>query len=327
MAAWPVEWSEPGWLLSLPVAVLPWLFSPLRRADVAWDVLLPPDPWSLALTRAVPLAGSLALAALILALAGPGVPERVVDKIGRGAHLVLLLDRSQSMDNTFAGRAPGGDEISKGGAAARLLGEFLERRPHDWIGVAGFSTGALYQCPLTGRRSANQAAVATVALPGLAYTHVAKGLALALDFFVDQPLSGSRAIVLVSDGAAVIDPKTQQMLRTAFKRHQVRLYWIFLRGAGSPGIHDAPADPAEDNPHARPEYYLHRFFQTLGVAYQAFEAENPEGLRRAIAAIDRLEKRPFHYREVRAGRDLSAPFYWAALAGALLLLAVKSLEA
>ncbi len=326
MAAWSIEWTHPWGLWLLPAALLPWWSSPLRRVTWVWNALLPADPLSRLLDGMVPLLGSLTLAALAVAIATPYLPERTVTRIGHGAQLVLLLDRSGSMDNTFAGRAPSGDEASKGEAAARLLQAFLDRRPHDWIGVAGFSTGALYQCPLTADREANRAAVATIALPALAHTHVAKGLALALDFFADLPLTGSRAIVLVSDGAAVIEPSVQQQLRVAFKRHQVRLYWIFLRDAGGPGIEEAPTDPLQDNPHARPEYYLHRFFQTLGVPYQAFEAEDPAGLQRAIRTVDRLEKRPFHYEEVFPRRDLAGLFYGIALAGVGLLLGLKVLE-
>ncbi|BCX89257.1 mxaC protein [Methylomarinovum tepidoasis] len=326
MAVWSVDLGNPLGLLLLPAILMPWLASPLRPRACVWNALLPGGRVSKWLTRLVPLAGSLTLGALILALAGPALPERAVERIGRGAHLVLLLDRSNSMDNTFAGRAPSGEEESKGQAAARLLSRFLAHRPHDWIGVVGFSTGALYQCPLTGRRAPNQAAVATVALPGLAYTNVAKGLALALDFFADLPLSGSRAVVLVSDGAAVIEPRIQHELRIAFKRHQVRFYWIFLRGADSPGIREKPTDPAQDNPHARPEYYLHQYFQTLGVPYQAFEADTPKMLERAIATIDRLEKRPFHYVEIRPRRELDGTLYWLAFLGVLGLLGVKMLE-
>ncbi len=327
MVAWSVEWGSPWVLLLLPAVALPWWASPLYRHACAWEALLPVDPVSRMLGWVMPTLGSLALGGLIVALASPYQPERQQTHIGRGAHLALLLDRSNSMDNTFAGRAPDGDEESKGEGAARLLGAFLDRRPDDWIGVAGFSTAALFQCPLTGRREANQAAVATVALPALAYTNVAKGLAMGLSFFENQPLSGSRAIVLVSDGAAVIEPKTQHLLRIVFQRHQVRLYWIFLRGADSPGIYEKPDDPTQDNPHARPEYYLHQFFQTLGVPYRAFEAENPEAMKAAIDTIDQLEKRPFHYHEVLPRQNLAAPFYGLALIGALGLLALKGMEA
>ncbi|GAB4360395.1 MAG: hypothetical protein Kow0060_15490 [Methylohalobius crimeensis] len=327
MVDWVVNLESPRWLVLLPLALLPWWGSPLRPAPSAWLALLPVDAWSRSIRIALPLLGSLSILSGVIALAGPFIPQQTIERIGRGAHLVLLLDRSRSMDDTFAGRAPSGDEESKGQAAARLLRDFLEERPHDWVGVAGFSTGSLYMGPLTAEREPNYAAIATAALPGLGYTHVAEGLARALSYFENQPLSGSRAIVFVSDGAAVIEPKIQNELRIAFKRHHIRLYWIFLRSADSPGIHDQPEDPTQDNPHARPEYYLHRYFQSLGVPYRAFEAESAGGLRRAIDTIERLEKHPFHYLEKRPRRKLATPFYWLALIGVALLLIAKGSEA
>lgn len=327
MASWSVDIQSPEWLLLLPLAILPWWGSPLRSVPSAWLALLPVDVWSRVIRIALPLLGSVSILSAVIAISGPFIPQQTIERIGRGVHLVLLLDRSRSMDDTFAGRAPSGDEESKGQAAARLLREFLAQRPYDWVGVVGFSTGALYMGPLTAEREPNYAAVAAAALPGLGYTNVAAGLARALSYFENLPLSGSRAIVLVSDGAAVIEPKIQDALRVAFKRQRIRLYWIFLRSAESPGIYHAPEDPTQDNPHARPEYYLHRYFQSLGVPYRAFEAESPGGLRRAIDTIDRLEKYPFHYQEKRPRRELEAPFYWSALMGLALLLVAKGSEA
>jgi hypothetical protein len=44
----------------------------------------------------------LALAALVFALAGPYRPETTVERVGQGAEIVLVLDRSRSMDQGFA---------------------------------------------------------------------------------------------------------------------------------------------------------------------------------------------------------------------------------
>ena len=41
----------------------------------------------------------LALATLILALAEPGRPQTSVERIGRGAEILVLMDRSRSMDD------------------------------------------------------------------------------------------------------------------------------------------------------------------------------------------------------------------------------------
>nr|BAL54071.1 hypothetical conserved protein [uncultured Gammaproteobacteria bacterium] len=321
MVVWP-ELSFPYAALLLPLAALPWWGSPLRRKACAWVELVPSDRLACLIAWALPVVGSLTLGALILALTRPSLPEQRVLRLGRGAQLVLVLDRSSSMDEGFIGGA--GSE-SKGRVAARLLKEFLAQRPYDLIGVVAFSSAALVQCPLTVNRTANQAAVATVGHPALAYTHVAKGLAQALDLFEDRNL-GARAVVLVSDGAAVIEPKIQHLLRVAFQRKRASLYWIYLRSQGSPGLNEPPKEPALDNPHARPEYYLNRYFQSLGIPYQAFEAEDPKALAKALSVIDALEQKPFFYFKTRPRRELAEPLLAAAALGVLVLLLIKVLE-
>jgi mxaC protein len=312
--------AEPGWLWLAPLAALPLWRSPFAAAGYGWNRLLPADGLSIALDYALRLAGALAFAGLVLGLAGLFRREFTVERVGQGAHIVLLLDRSRSMDDSFAGRAPSGGEEAKSAAAVRLLERFIAGRSHDRIGVAAFSTGPLFALPLTDHREAVAAAVRAAGLPGLAQTHVAKGLALALSYFSGNEAAGSRAIVLISDGAAVIDPSSEALLRRWFVERGVRLYWIFLRTAGSSGLFEIP-EPADDTPQARPERHLHLFFESLGIPYRAYEAESPDGMERAMADIGRLENLPMHYAETHPRLDLRGMCFGLA-AGALVLLAV-----
>jgi mxaC protein len=89
--------------------------------------------------------------------------------------------------------------------------------------------------PLTENKQAIQSAISAMSTPALAYTNISKGLAMALSFFDQQPVTGAR-VLLVSDGAAAIDPDSELELRKLFKESQVRLYWIFLRSQNSPGL-------------------------------------------------------------------------------------------
>jgi mxaC protein len=317
--------TQPAWLWLAPLALLPFWRSPLRPTAYGWNALLPPDPPSRLLDGALRGAGFIALAGLLLGLAGLHQREYTVEKLGRGAQLVLLLDRSRSMDDSFAGRAPSGGDEAKSAAAARLLEGFLADRPHDRIGVAAFSTGPLFVLPLTDRRETVSAAVRAASLPGLAQTHVAKGLALALSYFTGNEPAGSRAVLLVSDGAAVIDRESEALLRREFVARGVRLYWIFLRTAGGPGLFETP-DPADDTPEARPERYLHRFFQGLGIPYQAYEAATPEGLAQAMADIGRAENRPLRYTETYPRRDRRGACFAVAVLALALLAAAKRTE-
>ncbi|HYE37758.1 vWA domain-containing protein [Methylocaldum sp.] len=317
-----------AWMLPfLGLAMLPLARSPVTGFDAPWNALLPADAQSRIWTWLIKLMGVVAIAGLVLGLAGLHRNEYTVERVGKGAHIVLLLDRSQSMDHSFAGRAPSGAEEAKSVAAERLLSEFIRERKNDRTGVAAYSTGPLFVLPLTDNREAVLAAVHALRLPALAQTHIGKGLLLALSYFTGQALTGSRIVLLVSDGAAVVDPDSERKLRKLFKEHQIRLYWIFLRTLGSPGIFEIPEDPRDDNASVRPERYLHLFFNSLDIPYKAYEAENPVALRQAIADIDRIESLPIHYKARIPRLDLTPFCYGAACLALLLLIGVKLSEA
>jgi mxaC protein len=161
---------------------------------------------------------------------------------------------------------------------------------------------------------------------GLAMTNVGRGLALSLDMQEADTSPAARVIVLVSDGAAVIDRKVQDKLRAAFARRPINLYWLFLRTAGTPGISTVPAPGEEDTPQAMPERHLDKFFKSLGISYRAFEAENPEAIALAISEIGKLERSPITYLERIPHEDLSARVFAVAAAALLVLLAAKLSE-
>ncbi len=331
------------WALSgLILALLPLFNNGMRRSLAPWTALIPDDALSVFIVCCLRLCAMAVIVGLVLGMAGLYRTEQSRERIGHGAHIVLLLDRSSSMDNSFAGRAPNGAddgrdaggrathgavaEESKATAARRLLTDFVKQRQNDLIGVAEYSTSPLFVMPLTENKDAVTAAIAATATPALGFTHVSKGLGMAISFFEQQTVTGSRIVLLVSDGAAAIDHDSEQKLREWFKRQQVRLYWIFLRTAGSPGIFDQPEDSRDDNAGAMPELYLHKFFQGLGSPYQAYEAENPDALKQAIADINRLENLPMHYVERIPKQDLSTVCYSVAALLLLILLGVKFCE-
>lgn len=316
-----INFDTPWLLAGLLLMTVPLLRTGIKPQAYPWLAILPSDALSTLLSVFIRLIGMAAIGLLILGLSGLYLKEQRIERIGQGAHIVLLLDRSNSMDTTFAGKAPMNDqEESKSSAARRLLTEFIDKRVHDLMGIAEFSTAPLFVMPLTENKQALHAAIAATATPALAYTHVSKGLAMALSFFDEQPTSGARIVVLVSDGAAAIDSDSEQALRTLIKEQPIHLYWVFLRTANSPGIHEKPDNSRDDNAQALPEKYLHLFFSSLNVPYHVYEAESPEGLQSAIDDIDKLENRPLHYFERLPKQDLSGLCYqWASLMIALLL--------
>lgn len=319
---WGVD--HPLVLALMVLALLPFFATPFIRRGIPSAALVPADPLSRAVAIALRLAGCLAILAVVLGLAGLHRHEQSVEREGTGAHLVLLFDRSSSMDNSFADRAPTGDQESKSAAAKRLLAEFVARRPHDRIGVAAFSTSPMPVLPLTDHHEVVDAAIDAIDRPGLAFTDVGRGLALAFSYFANDTDETSRAVLLVSDGAALIDRRVQDALRDAAARTPVHLYWLFLRSRGSPGIFEV--SPGEDTPQANPERHLHLFLQGLGLPYRAFEATSPQAVADAIAEIDRQETRPIRYVERVPRRDLARPAFAVAAIAVALLLAAKLAE-
>ena len=123
-----MSFSQPLWLWLAPLALLPMLRSLHHGNMYSWNGLLPHDPLS-SLVRVVILAvGVMAMLLLISGLSGLFRGEYSIPRSGYGANLVLLLDRSRSMDDSFAGRSPSGAEESKSRAAVRFLEGFINSR-------------------------------------------------------------------------------------------------------------------------------------------------------------------------------------------------------
>lgn len=318
--------TYPAIAFLLPLALAPLLRLSTTPQDYPSLQSTEGDALSATLNGLLRLAGAVAIASLILGIGGLHIKGQTITKTGEGAHIVLLIDRSASMDNNFAGRAPEGGEVSKSAAARRLIKDFILAREHDLVGVAAFSTSPMHVLPLTGHKAALLAAVDAMDRPGLAFTNVGRGLALSLDIHESDTSAAARAILLVSDGAAVIDRKVQEKLRAEFTKRKINLYWLFLRTAGTRGISDAPPPGEPDTPQAFPERHLDIFFKSLGTNYKAFEAESPAAVGEAIAEISKLERNPITYVETTPRRDLAGFAYLLAGLATLLLLAAKAVE-
>jgi mxaC protein len=313
-------------LLLLPLALLPFFATMLAASGHPSLAAVPRDGLSVFADATLRVAAAVAIMAIVLGLAGIHRRQQMIERQGRGAHIVLLIDRSASMDNSFADRSPTGEDESKSAAARRLLADFVARRPHDRIGIAAFSSSPMPVVALTDHHAVVQAAVDVIDRPGLASTDVGRGLMLAMTMVEEGTPDAPRAVVLVSDGAAVIDRRVQAALQDAATRAPVNLYWLFLRTRGSRSIFEPPATGELDTPQANPERHLHQFLSRLGLPYHAFEATSPAAVQQAIAEIDRQEARPLRYFERAPRRDLAGPAYVAALIGVMLLLAAKLAE-
>ncbi|AFJ03254.1 MxaC, protein involved in Ca2+ insertion into methanol dehydrogenase [Methylophaga frappieri] len=293
----------------LLLAALPLMRSFFRKETVSWAPLLPAHQSSIRMRRLLQTLGVIAIISSVLGLAGLHQTEQTLLRTGNGAHIVFVLDRSGSMNETFGGNVPDETTPAKREIAHNLLSKFVDKRPHDLFGVVGFTTQPFFISPLTEHKSFTQAAIDSLQSPGLAFTNAAKGLGMGLRFFEDQPHTGSRVIVLVSDGAATLDHRAQRVLREWFERYQASLYWFFLRTENGLGINSTPDSSRDDNPRVMPERYLDKFFSSLPVKYRAYEIDTEASLQAAVDELDELENMPLTYEEQIPRRPLHTPLF------------------
>jgi len=332
-----VDFLHPGLLALLPLALLPWFArraGALPYAHIGW---LPPDPLGRAAGAALRLLASLLIATLIVALASPGRPESVELRTGRGAEIQLLIDRSRSMDERMLPsdwRSLSPHEIRhqtlsrgpiKSQAARELLSSFVAQRPDDRFAVSFFSASTLHVVPFTQHDEVVQAGIAAGGIHrGLSETDVGRALISAIGRFDNRPYSGSRIILLVSDGGARLDDDTRTAIRAGLERQRIALYWIYLKGFNRPDL-DTPGEASE----AIPEVALHRFFERLPTPYHAYQAQSPEDLAEAVADVGRQQNHPLDFEERIPRQDFGRAFVTAGLglAGLLLVLGRWKLEA
>jgi mxaC protein len=321
--------SHPWLLWLLPLAVLPLLLQRAHAKHYSWVDMLPKDPLSDLIGLVLKILAVLTLVFIILGLAAPHTTETKVERIGVGAQIALVLDRSASMDDPFSGTtvATGNTTVgeTKSVAAARLITEFVKSRQQDMFGMITFSNSAMYVLPLSENKKAVIAAVQATGGNALFQTNIGSGLTSSAALFDKIPDSGSRAVILLSDGAGRVDADTQQKIKDWFDRLHISLYWIVLRQPGGLSIFDPNFKPVEDQP-LPPEIELNEFFKTLKTPFKAYEAEDPKSLQLAMNDINNREKKPIKYFEKIPGHDYSNVCFIIAALMIALLLGVKHLE-
>jgi mxaC protein len=328
-----IDFAQPWALLLLPLALLPLL---RRRADtlpfshIAW---LPPDRVGRLVGFLWRALAVLAIIATALALAGPGRSETQVMRTGRGAEILVLMDRSRSMDDRMLTSdwktldpllvrpqaASRGQQ--KGKVARDLLAKFVAARPDDRFALMFFSASPIHVVPFTQHDEVVQAAIAAGGVGrGLSDTDVGAAMLAAIKEFDQRAYTGSRIILLVSDGGAKLDEQTQREIQAGMLKNRIALDWIYLRSVNGPDFShpEAHSDSLE--------IALHRFFQTLRTPYIAYQAQTPEDLAQAIAEVGRQQNFPLDYLEQIPRQDYSR--YCLALAALCCasLLAYRSMQ-
>ncbi|PNU21297.1 aerotolerance regulator BatA [Geothermobacter hydrogeniphilus] len=309
-------WSNPLWLLLLPLALLP--FRTGRRALTVSSLRVFQSrrpSWKLRLARMQPYLSALLLALLLILLAGP-VLRRTTTSINReGIELMLVLDISASM--TAADIPPDRMTVAREAAA-----DFVVGRRNDRVGVILFAGTPFLLSPATGnRQQVAQRLRAVQAEQRGTGTAIGDALAAAADRLKDSR-ARSRAIILLTDGRSNrgrLAPTTASRAAAALG---IRIYTIgFGTEQGAP-LHFAargplpPGHPGRTRLATLDEPLLQAIAQQTGG--QFFRATDADTLKQVYHQIDKLEKSPLKEQKINHDRSL-APLIRPWLAALLLL--------
>ncbi len=269
------------------------------RKQVSWKAKLQP---MMAFLR------TLSYAALVLALARPQKTLTTENIRGEGIDIFMAIDLSSSM--LAQDFKP--DRIE---ACKRVAIEFVDKRPHDRLGLAVFSGEAFTQCPLTSDHFVIKEFLAGLRCGVLEDgTAIGMGLATAVNRIKDSAAK-SKVIILLTDGvnnAGYVKPLTAAEIAQEFG---VKVYTI---GVGTQGQALTPISRRSDGKYIFgysqveiDEDLLRQIAEMTGGKY--FRATNAAALEKIYDEIDRLEKTEVEITSIKRYSEEFYRFVWLAM--------------
>jgi Ca-activated chloride channel homolog len=255
---------DSGYPLMLPVSIRDRL-----RMRAGGDVVSVWFAWPLA-------AAITAWISLVLALAGPRIPDAVAALPATGRDIFFVLDLSGSM--TKQDFRLGDALVSRLDLVKHVGKELIRRRDGDRIGLVVFAETALVAAP----RSFDTRAVARaldemeIGLVGRS-TAIGEGLGLALKRLAEST-SPTRIVILLSDGANTAGSVDPVAVAALAKDRGVRIYTIGL------GVDDTTTNP---NKYDAVDFDALQNVARIGGG-AAFRARTGEDLDAAAHAIEAL---------------------------------------
>jgi Ca-activated chloride channel family protein len=250
---------------------------------------------------------TLALLALVVALARPQAGHREITVSTQGVDVMLVLDTSTSMQ---AVDIQPGNRLE---AAKRVAKRFVEARLYDRTGIVVFASQAFTQCPLTLDHGVLLQLIDHVGFGMLTDgTAIGVALAAAVDRLRASP-ARSKVAVLLTDGnnnTGLVDPLTAARVAQTFG---VKVYTV---GVGTQGAALTPVDDPlfgrryEKIEQGLDEPVLRRIAEITGGRY--FRATSGRALAGIYDEINRLEKSRIDERVTMEFNDLGS--YLCALA-------------
>lgn len=245
---------------------------------------------------------SLLWLSLVLAASRPQWVGEAVALPASGRDLLLAVDISGSMEEADM---PVNDQlVDRLSVVKTVVGEFVQRRQGDRLGLILFGTNAYLQSPLTFDRKTVETLL-NEALIGFAgeQTAIGDAIGLAVKRLKERPAK-ARVLILLTDGANTsgeVDPFKAAQLAAAY---EVKIHTI---GIGADEILRRTLfgvrriNPSVD----LDEDTLREIAESTGGQY--FRARNPEELVQIYANLDRLEPIAQEDEIIRPSKAL---FHW-----------------
>lgn len=210
----------------------------------------------------------LGIVAAIIALSSPVITKSYSNSKKKGRDIVLAIDSSDSMRQR--GFDPNNIHINKFYVVKKVVGDFIEKRKNDRIGMVTFADVAFIASPLTFEKEF-LSDITKMQKLGMAGKRTAINDALVQAYhLMSQSKAKSKIIILLTDGVDNMSKVPFSDVEDMIKKHDVKLYTI---GIG---------DERDYN-----KFYLQALAKAgKGVAYAA---RNSEMLDDIYNNIDKLE--------------------------------------
>jgi len=287
-----IEFVNPAWfllLLFIPAIYLWYYFKkPQKQPSMKYSdtaTIKGISSWRNKISWLPTILKILAYTSLVMAMARPQLTLKEEEIKAEGIDIMLSMDLSSSM--LAQDFRP--DRLT---VAKSVASQFIDKRPHDRIGLVVFAAESFTQCPITTDHFIVKNFLGGLGVGQLKDgTAIGMGLASAVNRLKDSEAK-SKIVILLTDGvnnSGYIKPLTAAEIAQEF---EVKVYTI---GIGSVGSARSPINKRSDGKYnfgltkvQIDEALLREISEMTGGKY--YRAIDQESLEQIYAEIDQLEK-------------------------------------
>lgn len=304
MLAFELPWA----FAALPLPLLVWWLLPAYREptaavrmpffeEAARAVGMVPMPGAVVRRATWPqrLIAPLCWAAVVTAMARPQWVEPPIERVEAARDLLLAVDLSQSMEaRDFTDGS--GRRVDRLTAVKEVVGDFIDRRKSDRIGLIVFGQAAFPEAPPTLDHESVRALLDETRI-GMAGPQTSIGDAIGVAIkLTEHSKAKEKVLVLLTDGNDTASRLPPEKAAEIAREHGLVIHTI---GIGNP---NASGEEKVDLP------ALARLATVTGG--QSFRGENRAGLEQIYATIDRITPDTAKHLAYRPRREL----FWIPLA-------------